>query len=269
VGHPIEPSVVTASVALEDIPVYKALPFTIDGDLRKPVWQQAVRVPICYEYFTEREEPSPEATAAFMLAWDARFLYLAYEWNSTEPPNTDTTGEVTGPPGNRRRMVMFNGKKQMDCIEFFVDMNCDEFHFWELHHNDQNHFSDIFCIRPRNGHDKLHKFIGAGMPALLLRHCFIPDDGPFKLATAVRAKFNASGQYQGYSAELRLPLAGLGVDPARRIDGDYNLANHRFRIFGAESRCDKQPIYFQSVRGLHHGWFHDAVPHANRFVALD
>lgn len=267
-GHPVEPSV-AASVALQDIPVYKTLPFAIDGDLRKPVWQQAVRVPICYEYFTQRVEPAPDAGAEFMLAWDARFLYLAYEWHSTQPPHTATTGEISGPPDNRRRMVMLSGSVQMDCIEFFVDMNCDEYHFWELHHNDQNHFSDIFCLRPRNSHDKLHTFIAAGMPALLLRHCYIPDDGPHKLKTAVRTLRSPAGDYQGYSAELRLPLAGLGTDASRCVDGEYDLANHRFRLFGAESRGKRQPPYFQSVKGVHFGWFHDNIPLANRFVALD
>lgn len=267
-GHPITEAF-APSIGLADIPVYRTAPLALDGDLSKPTWQRARRVPICYEYLTDHAGVSPEATAYYMVAWDARFLYVAYDWTSSARPVSATSGEISGPPDNRRQMVLLNGTKQMDCFEFFVDMNYDEHHFWELHHNDRNDFTDIFCIRPRNGDDKLRLAMEhPGFPALLLRHCYIRDDGEFKLATAVRPKVDAAGRYAGYSAELRLPLLGLHVDNARRSAHGYDLNEHRFRLFGAESRSGKQPFYFHSMKGVRNGWFHHALPHANRFIAM-
>jgi hypothetical protein len=256
------------------LPVYKTEPITIDGNLDKPVWQKAVKVPINYEFRTDNTEPSKIATGSFMLAWDAHYLYIAYDWTSDTKPASGTGGDERGPKDNKRKTVLLSwAGKNYDCFEFFVDIDNDDYHFWEIHHNDRNNLADYFCIRPRDKDDKIRNFMPSpNAPVAWFFQCYIEDDGEFKLKSAVHEKTRKDGDkdvYAGYSAELRLPLKGLGADITKHGKDGFQLQGGTFRLFAAEARANKTPVYFHSIKGMTQGWFHDQLVNGQHWVFKD
>ncbi len=259
-----------SSVAEETISTYHTAPLTIDGNLDKPAWKAAVRIPMVYEMFTKREEPNATATGYYMVAWDEHYLYIAYDWTSATKPKSAVWQDERGPRSNPRPVVRLNDEKtQFDCFEFFISLHDDAFHFWELQHNDRNALGDYFCIKPRDKDDPLRSYLDSPRsPVVWLWPCYIQDDGEYTVKTAVHEK--TSGEtgkeiYSGYSAELRLPLKSIGAGYSLRRENGYQLAGAKLRAFGAESRNTK-PSYFHSIKGLHDGWFHDALPRGQLFV---
>jgi hypothetical protein len=257
--------------AADEIPAYATEPIAIDGNLDKDVWKKAEKIPISYEYMTQNAGVSKEATGYYMVAWDAHYLYIAYDWTSPTKPKSGSGGDERGPKDNLRRTVLlaWDGK-QYDCFEFFVDINNDDEHFWEIHHNDRNNCADYFCIRPRSPDDKLRNFMDApNNPVLWLWSFYIRDDGEYKFKTALREKITKDGEkevYGGYSAELRLPLLGLGADRAKRGKDGYALEGGTLRMFAAEARANKSPCYFHSMKGVQNGWFHERLNDGQHFI---
>jgi len=261
-----------SSLAEETVSIstYRTAPLTIDGNLDKPAWKSAVRIPIVYEMFTKREEANAAATGYYMVAWDEHYLYIAYDWTSATRPTSAVWEDPRGPRNNPRAVVRLNdAKTQYDCFEFFIAMHDDANHFWELQHNDRNALGDYFCIKPRDKDDPIRSYLeSAHSPVVWLWPCYLQDDGEYTVKTAVHEKITQDGGkeiYAGYSAELRLPLKSIGAGFSLRRGDSYQLAGQKLRAFAAESRHTK-PSYFQSIKGLHDGWFHDAVPRGQLFV---
>lgn len=258
---------------IPDIPVYKtATPLTIDGELKESVWQSSEKIPINL-ILGKKDVEAKDATGYYMLAWDEHYLYIGYDWYSETRPQSDTTGKLYGPEGNKRLEVKLHDKHcRLALFEFFIDINYDDYRFWEIHHNDKNHFSDIFCLRHRSDNDPLRNFYNSPEiePVLFIKEYFIKDDGQYTLVSKTYEKKANMNGYAGYSAELRLPLKGLGVDYTKRDkNGNYKLEGVRFRIFGVESRSNRSTPYCHSARRFHGGWFHNALKFANPFVFDD
>jgi len=76
------------------VPVVKAArisnDFTVDGDLSKPIWNQAK--PAYIEYQSQDSQARPEVSTPVRLLWSDHFLYLSYHCPFTQltvfdPPN--------------------------------------------------------------------------------------------------------------------------------------------------------------------------------------
>jgi len=198
-------------------------PLTIDGDLTKPEWKKVE--PIRVDYAFDKKgvlDDTPHMTVRYL--WDDHYFYIGYEFFSKNL-KAQGTGVKEGPPGNEREgaEIYVDGKK-VNVAEFFISFNEPHF-FWEIHLNELNQFNDIWCtvVDPSW---KVAQQANIPYGIIFSKREYIEDQGPYKLATAVKMLPKADGKPStvndpsdvdtGYSAEIRIPWLGLGAAKARR-----------------------------------------------------
>ncbi|MCX5659895.1 MAG: hypothetical protein NTW19_09260 [Planctomycetota bacterium] len=245
----------------------------IDGQLDDACWKSAPVIDANFRFDGQSlRDPQPRLRVRY--AWDEHYLYLAYDVtdaNLVALPD----GSPQGPADNRRQTPLAWGpEKKLDLVEFFVTMEGydNPVVAWEIHHDAANHFGDIWTIVPPEDsllrRSSMIPFWGKHFMAV---EEYVQDDGPFRVASAVRLKPKADGAPStvndprdtdtGYTAELRLPWRGLGAPTTWRVgattpglSGDeigkpiaFDMRRHRIRLFAAMLDGDgPNPIYFHS-----------------------
>ena len=252
-------------------------PVVIDGKLDEPCWKNAAVVPVHFRYSGKRamsEEPRMFAR----YAWDERYFYIGYEVFDRNL-TTVSRGPKQGPPGNQRMGGEWGHPTvKVDVVEFFITFGDARF-FWEIHHNAANEFNDIWCsvLKPSWFAAKSSLALG---DILFAHEEYVKDDGEFTLKTAVQLLPRRDGKPStvndpsdedtGYSGEIRLPLAGIGVPVRARVfrpgaDGKpeangWNLSKQKARILAVYQNGDLQEHYHHSSSTRPPGnWFHKTV----------
>lgn len=256
------------------IEVYKSAPLHVDGVLDEPAWQAARKVFVRYIHGKERGKVDEAAQSYFMMCWDERYLYLAYE-AVTATPVSGNTGTEEGPPGNRRRQASLRTKdgKPTFCFELIFGPNGDRHHLWEIKHNAANDFASKFWLLPRDKDDPVRKMIPyPGSPGVSLVNDYIDDAGPYRFASHARANYVKDGSAKrltGYTAEVRLPIAGIRLDQSLRTSwgGPWDLSKGgRLIGLGAIQMPGDKASWRRSVGDMTGGWFHKQVDRFHTFV---
>lgn len=276
--------------------IYKAkVPPTIDGALDEECWARALPVRADYKH-RQKGVLSEKPRMLARYAWDEHYLFIAYETFDRNLVAVGS-GRLEGPPDNRRKgcSIWKRGVK-VDVVEFFIVLD-DPIFFWEIHHNAKNQFNDIWIVVPPSEWAiSKADFIRHGI--IFLDQQYIKDDGPYKLATAVRLKrkeekrsglpallfgkqplstVNCSRDIDtGYTAELRIPWYGLGAPKECRtwIKKEPKKPGEKITLFPGPWKMEGRTISILAVvqdgdlaERYHHsspakppgGWFHKAV----------
>jgi len=272
-----------------DVAIVRAeQPVAVDGVLDEPCWAQAK--PIRADYINSKQgvlSAEPRLLARF--AYDDEYLYIAYETFDRNLVALGTS-EFQGPPDNRRQgAVIWKEGVKVDVVEFFISFG-DEHFFWEIHHNAANHFNDVWCtvVDPAW---PIAKSSMVPFGILFGDEMFIRDEGEHKLARAVRLKPKADGKPStvndptdldtGYTAEIRLPWAGLGAPLERRTwlerdapepgkpkvrePGPWKMAGQVVHVIAAVQDGDLAERYHHSSPTRNGGWFHKSFPDWPRY----
>ena len=277
--------------AARPVPVGRAeKPVAIDGKLDEPCWKHASPVRVDYVH-GKVGTLSPEKLAGVRYAWDEHYVYIGYETFDRNLVAVGS-GEKQGPAGNRRDgcRIWQEGKK-VDVVEFFFSLG-DERFFWEIHHNAANQFNDVWCTVLPADRPVAHSTMSLyGLH--LAQQEYLADEGPHKLATAVRLKRGPGGKPStindandtdsGYTAEIRIPWAALGAPRKRQtwLDADTgkpatNQTKNRtrgWRMDGLAPRIlavvqdgDRKSRYHHSSPTLRGGWFHKGAADWPRYL---
>ena len=263
-------------------PIWKAAaPPRIDGVLDEPAWRQAAAIPVHFIH-GKVSQRAAEPTATARYTWDDDYLYIGYE---TCDRNLVALGSdaCEGPEGNKRQGLEHAHKTvPVDVMEFFVSCDDPNF-FWEIHHNAANQFNDIWITVPAREWP-LARSSRATSGILFGFAEVLADDVPAgrRLAMAARPKADAEGRPSsvnddrdadtGYTAELRLPWAGLGVPTSLqtwvevesreppggkvRVRGPWKMAGSELRILAAFQDGDRADRYHHSSPTLPGDFFH-------------
>ena len=197
-------------------------PIKIDGVLDDPAWKDAPVVTADY-IWSKVGEKSPTPRMKVRYTWDDNYLYIGYE---TFDKNLTAigTGEKKAPKDNQREGCVI-GRDKADVVEFFISFGDTRF-FWEVHHNASNQMNNIWCVVVDDNWPIAKSTINR-FGIQFHTNEFIQDDeaAGHKLAMAVHLKPKADGKPStvndpsdedtGYTAEIRLPWAGLGADEGR------------------------------------------------------
>ena len=260
-------------------PIYRATTApVIDGKLDDACWQKAVTVVANHRYAApgQRTEPPP-LVARF--AWDEHCLYIAYEVNDTNLIAI-ASGRESGPPGNRRMTPEeYLPEKGLDLAEFFISFGSER-GFWEIHHDAANHLNNLGVELPSA--EALAKIPKPGYKDVTFhREHFVGDDREFTVARAVQFKPRKDGKSStvndpsdrdtGYTAEIRLPWAGLGAPTAlHRADGTYAMAGACLPILAASLNGNTgDAVYHSSAPYLPAIMFHFSVALWPRYELVD
>lgn len=250
-----------------------AAPPTIDGRLDDACWQKAQVVRADFRFdSTGRRDPQPRLNARYL--WDEHYLYIAYEVfdaNLIALP----TGSPQGPPDNRRLSAQaWAPDDKIDLAEFMIAFEgfTNPSFFWEVQHNAANHLGDVLNLVPDPASPlRWSSMVPAWGRHFLFYEEFIQDDGPYRVAMAVRLKPRADGEPSsvnnprdvdtGYTAEIRLPWRGLGAPTTWRVAATqpglsfteagnplaFAMAGKRVQILAAMLQGDgPEPLYFHS-----------------------
>lgn len=270
-------------------PILKAdKPIVVDGVLDEPCWARAK--PIRADHINSKQgvlSSEPHLLARF--AYNEEYLYIGYE---TFDRNLVAlgTGQKQGPPDNQREgAVIWKQGVKVDVVEFFISFG-DEHFFWEIHQNAANHFNDVWCtvVDPAWPIAK-SSLVPFGI--LFGDEMVIRDEGDHKVATAVRLKPKADGKPStvndptdvdtGYTAEIRLPWAGLGAPldrrtwierdspepgkPKVREPGPWKMAGQTVHLIAVVQDGDLAERYHHSSPTRNGGWFHKSFPDWPRY----
>lgn len=186
----------------------------VDGLLDEECWKQAV--PIRADYIKgDNGKLSAEPRMLARYAWDDRYLYIAYEVFDSNLA-AKGNGITKGPADSLREGCEIS--PPFDVAEFFVGFNNSNL-FWEIHHNASNQFNDILVLVDLPAWKK-EPPASVYNGIFWAKNEFIPDAGDQKVASAVQMKPRADSKPStvndstdtdtGYTAELRLPWAGIG-----------------------------------------------------------
>ena len=244
-------------------------PLTIDGDLSKPEWKKVD--PIRVDYIHGKKgvlSETPRMTVRYL--WDDHYFYIGYEFFSKNL-KAQGTGRKEGPEGNEREgaEIFVDGKK-VNVAEFFISFNEPHF-FWEIHLNELNQFNDVWCTVVDPSWRVAQQ---ANIPYGIIfnQREFIADEGPYKLATAVKMMPKADGKPStvndpsdvdtGYTAEIRIPWYGLGASKSRKttlqippekkgdrakvVPGPWKMAGETMNILAVYQDEDLPDRYYHS-----------------------
>ena len=272
----------------ESLPKATVAP-VIDGKLDDVCWQNAKTYNVDYVHSAKPPRRAETVPMTVKYSWDDHYLYIAYE---TFDRNLVALGkdEKQGPPNNRRQgLEIYKEGVKVDVAEFFLSMGDMRF-FWELHHNANNQFNDVWCVStdpawPVNR--STMTFYGI----MFLPEEFIRDEGPYTLATAVQLKPKADGKPStinddtdidiGYTAEIRVPWLGLGVPRDRqttitkpnpenprqpfREPGPWKMDGFEFWALAVSQDGDLKDRYHRSSPYIKGSFFHEDAPSWPRF----
>ena len=255
------------------------VPLTMDGVLNEDIWQKAT--PVRVDYVDKGGGvPTEPPKMISKVVWDDHYLYIGYEVFDTNVTAAGQ-GDLQGPKGRQRESVVIDSTGKADFTEFFISFGDANF-FWEIHHNAANNFSDVWCtvVDPKwpLAKSSMHRY-GIMFGAIDI----IEDEGPYTLATAVNFRFAPKGNRstlnnpadvdQGYTAEIRLPWAGIGaprdletfipVDPNNKgftIPGPWKMTGQTASLLSVCHNGDINQNYFHSAPQRQGGWFHTSYP---------
>jgi hypothetical protein len=251
----------------------------IDGVLCEPCWQAAAGVPLVHPR-NRKGERLPESACIMKVAWDDQYLYIGYDFSDSNLLAEAQEADPQGPYNNKRRPAVIDPGGEADFVEFFISLGDTNF-FWEIHHNANNDFSDVWCVVPSRDWPLFDSTMH--MWGIYFGHQeYIRDDGPYEVAMAVRLKPNAGGRRTtlngpgedgGCTAEIRLPWLGLGASrklqtwakpfpdqPRFRIRGPWKMAGQKLKILGVMHNGDLPEMYYTSSPTLNASWFHMTAP---------
>ena len=276
-------------------PSAKAAPTAVyRADGGATIWKHAAALRMDYVYGkVGRRSALPRATVKY--AWDDHYLYIGYEVFDANLIAAGS-GAKQGPADNRREgcEIRVEGKN-VDVVEFVLSTG-DESFFWELHHNAADQFNDIWCtVFPKD-----HPIYRTTMSSWGLHFGaqeFLQDEGPYKLATAVRLKPKADGKPStvndsrdvdtGYTAEIRVPWAAVGAPrdratwldaetgkPAnantkKRAPGPWKIKGLVLPMLAVVQNGDLEGRYHHSSPTFPGGWFHMGASTWPRYVLTD
>jgi hypothetical protein len=264
---------------------HTADPVVVDGALAEPIWEKAPTHRVAYPHggSTEAVEKS---IMRVRYAWDDHYLYIGYEVFDENLVAVGTDHD-TGPKGNRREGLEIAHKEhKADVAELFISFG-DKHFFWELHHNAANQFNDVWCMVA----DSEWPIADAAMvrgnglhlhPGAYLKDRDAKGGAPARrFAKAVRRKAQADGSPStvnhagdtdtGYTAELRLPLFGVGAPRAARPTekkngkgnrpGPWRMGEEEVRILAVYQNGDLDQRYHHSSPQGVGGFFHTSWDH--------
>jgi hypothetical protein len=261
-----------------------ANPPVIDGSLDDACWKAATPIPVDFFHPDPTGQRSTEPRMTVRYLWDEDYLYIGYE---TFDKNLIAlaTDEWQGPKDNKRQgceIYSNDPKVKVDVVEFFIAFEDMRF-FWELHHNALNQFNDIW-VTVTDPSWPVNRSSLSTWGLIFARDEYIHDDGPRKVAMAVKLKPKADGKPStvndesdedtGYTAEIRLPWAGLGPPKAWRVrvpakdangravltPGPWKMDGKSVRILAVVQDGDLKQRYYRSGKGGKSGWFHEDAP---------
>ncbi len=268
-------------------------PLKIDGDLSKPQWQRAE--PIRVDYINTKQgvlSETPRMKARYL--WDEHYFYIGYEF-FTRNLKAQGNGRKKGPPGNERDGAeIWLADKNVDIAEFFISFGDPNF-FWEIHQNELNQFNDVWITVPDPSWKLAQQ---ANIPfGIIFGQNFIEDEGPFRLASAVKLLPKADGKPStvndpsdvdtGYSGEIRIPWYGLGASVSRRgaaiklplepnqteprtTPGPWDMAGAKLNILAVYQDMDLPDRYHHSSPTKPPGgWFHLCQPYWGVFQLVE
>ncbi|MDA0840266.1 MAG: hypothetical protein O3B01_15790 [Planctomycetota bacterium] len=270
----------------------------IDGVLSEKAWKDAKSWKVDY-IFGKLNTLSEEPRMQVKYLWDDFYLYIGYEVNDANLVNI-SEGRLDGPADNQRMVAgIWKDGLDVDIIEFFITFGDQNF-FWELHHNALNQLGDVLIMRDL-AHWQKEKSSIARWGIYFAHGEDIQDEGPYKLATetkmyrlktAVYLKPKADGTPStpnddsdvdtGYSAELRLPLKGLGVPLSKQLmkqhppleEGGrpimegvgWKMNGQEISILAVYQNGDIKDRYHHSGPNVPGGWFHNGVANYPKFL---
>ena len=265
----------------------------VDGVLDDACWQRA---PVAAVDFVlgKLGQKAGRIPMKSRLTWDDQFLYIGYE---TFDGNLIAvgTGEEQGPVPNRRQGAKIHDPEaKIDVAEFFITLG-DEHFFWELHHNARNQFNDVWCA-VIDDKQPVTKTALARYGIHFGHGEFLEDDAEAKahFTAAVKLKPKADGAAStvndtsdtdtGYTAELRLPWAGLGTPldretwitvepttpdgPKVRYHGPWKMEGAEIRVLSVCQNGDLEDRYHHDGPLFAGGWFHKGAPVWPRYLLV-
>lgn len=259
--------------AAKPTPIYRAASApVIDGRLDDVCWKNAQLIRVIHPHDPKRKMPAkPPMTAK--LAWDANYLYLAYEVIDSDIVALGT-GRQTGPADNRRpQAVEYAPEKNLDLVEFFIAIDSHRF-FWEIHHNAANYLNTLWVQLPSAV--ELAKLSKPGYRHIRFhRDRHLPDDGSRTLRRAIYLlpKANArpstpnepNDRDSGYSGELRLPWRALASHPKIAPKTGETLSLLAVNLNGLNG----QAIYHSSGKQLPSLMYHYSAAKWPTFILVD
>ena len=270
-----------------------AVPPVVDGVLDDACWQRA---PVAAVDFVlgKLGQKAGRIPMKSRLTWDDQYLYIGYE---TFDGNLIAvgTGEEQGPAPNRRQGAKIHDPEaKIDVAEFFITFG-DEHFFWELHHNASNQFNDVWCA-VIDDKQPVTKTALARYGIHFGHGEFLEDDAGAKAQFAAAVKLkpkadgaastvnNASDTDTGYTAELRLPWAGLGTPldretwitvepttpdgPKTRYHGPWKMEGAEIRVLSVCQNGDLEDRYHHDAPLCAGGWFHKGAPIWPRYLLV-
>jgi len=272
----------------------------IDGVLSEKAWKNAKAWKVDY-IFGKLNTLSKEPRMTVKYLWDDFYLYIGYEVNDTNLVNV-SEGHLDGPSDNQRMVAgIWKDGLDVDIIEFFITFGDQNF-FWELHHNALNQLGDVLIMRDLS-HWKKTKSTIARYGIYFAHGEDIQDESyklftetkNYRLKTAVHLKPKADGNPStpndssdtdtGYTAELRLPLKGLGVplnkqltkrhDPIEEgqrpiMEGiGWDMKGLEVSILAVYQNGNIKDRYHHSGPNVPGGWFHNGVAKYPKFIMKD
>jgi hypothetical protein len=267
----------------------------IDGDLTKPQWKAAEVFRADYSNAkTGVLSETPRMTVRYL--WDDHYLYIGYEFFSTDL-QAQGNGQMQGPADNKREGAeIWLKSRKVDIAEFFITFKDPHF-LWELHHNELNQFNDLWITVPDPSW-RVNQQANVPYGIVFSGEEYVNDEGEYKLATAVKLLPKADGKPStvndasdvdtGYSAELRIPLWGIGAARSRMtkirvpatvkgeqdtfLPGAWKMAGEEIQLFAvyqAANLADNDRYYHSGPTKPPGGWFHQVVPHYPTFKFVD
>jgi hypothetical protein len=253
-------------------------PVKVDGVLDEPCWKQAIPVNMDYEgNGSGKRSAEPRATAKF--AWDANFLYIAYETFDTNLVAKSLPFKK-GPADNQRGACEISPAAPGDMVEFMIGFK-DPNMFWQIYFNALGEMNDILILAGLPGwKDAKERPAMAVYSVYWAAQEFIRDDDANKLAIAVQLKPKADGKPStvnqegdidtGYTSEIRFPWGGIGAPGSLRTKAGWKMAGREMSIFSAVQNGDlKERYYISSGTMTTKAFFHLQFPEWPRYVLVD
>jgi len=210
---------------------------TIDGKLDESAWQTAQVV----TDFKNSKAVTPESeTTRVRMAWDARYLYVAFECQ-----DSDIVATITERDGELWRE---------DCVEVFIDANGDGMSYVEYEVSPLGVFYDAALADYRPSIDWVKDLAHLDLQHSL--ECYTVRDSP--MAVAVNGTLNDSSDTDsGYVVELAISWADLarGTNASRLPPRDGDLMGVGLYRINIRTKADPKTADYAAWSPTK-SWFH-------------